>query len=369
MSCDTFFVFFVTVLKGNSKKSINFIGAAPSLKIKLREDTSNASFKDLVINCCDEDEQFKPRSSKQVAYFRKGRNIGSDGLVTLHEIAYMVPQYVWSIRTFPDLVVCFGLPISVKWMMQCSNVILSYDTTFNLGDFYLSVLTIQLSAMQELPSIPVAFALHERKFQSVHKEFCENLKRQIRNVNNATVVTDGEVALAAAFQEVFPSWSVVGCWNHILSDIEIWLKKHNGQQQDIIIYKSHVRELLQSRNDGELATKLTTLRQTWSESFCSYYDSHIHDRITESYTGHLHDIGLTVDSITTNMSESLNAVIKRFQQWKELPPDQCLLSLYRLQIFYNVQIQRSFTGFGPYTPVNTDIVKGLSMCTRHRPLK
>jgi hypothetical protein len=120
----------------------------------------------------------------------------------------------------------------------------SYDTTFNIGDFYLSALTALVTTMQEAPCIAVAFVIHERKFESVHRAFCKNLKKRLLSIN-ARVVTDGEVAIIKAFKDVFQTWFTVGCWNHVLSDVEMWLQKHQGQQHIMAIYKSHIREFSQ----------------------------------------------------------------------------------------------------------------------------
>jgi len=40
----------------------------------------------------------------------------------------------------------------------------SYDTTFNVGEYYLSTLVVKLPIFEEEPSFPVAFGLDERKF-------------------------------------------------------------------------------------------------------------------------------------------------------------------------------------------------------------
>lgn len=52
--------------------------------------------------------------------------------------------------------------------------------------------------------------------------------------------------------------------------------------------------------------------------------------------------------ITNNPSESINAVLKRMTGWQELPVDSMLLSLFHLQNFYLVEIQRGRAGLGNY---------------------
>lgn len=328
------------------------------MRAKLRTDAATTGFKKLLVNSSNDSHQFQPRNGRQVQYYKSiavpGRKIGADTIVTLHELAYAIPDYIWSIRTYPDLVVCFGLLPLVNLINSGMFTLLSYDTTFNLGDFYLSVLVLKLSAFKESPSIPVAFMIHDRKFTAVHTEFCEQLGLKLKSKSKSkstdvTLVTDGEAAIVAAIKSCLPHWQLVSCWNHISSDIEMWLKRHGGTGSDILVYKSTVRELLTCTSSAELSSKLSTVKQTWSEAFITYYDEVLANKITTSYIGYLRSLGLQVDSMTTNMSESLNFVIKDFQGWKENTADICLFSMYQLQLFYMKQISRSRDGFGPYT--------------------
>ena len=48
----------------------------------------------------------------------------------------------------------------------------------------------------------------------------------------------------------------------------------------------------------------------------------------------------SVSGITTNHSEGFDAVLKRIQQWREIPVDSIVLSLYYLQAFYWNEWQR-----------------------------
>ena len=53
---------------------------------------------------------------------------------------------------------------------------------------------------KENPVIPIAFMLHERKFQSCHSDFVNILKSKIPNLNstNVTIVTDREKGIIGA---------------------------------------------------------------------------------------------------------------------------------------------------------------------------
>ena len=55
-------------------------------------------------------------------------------------------------------------------MLSGSFQLLSYDTTFQLGDFYVSPLIVRHSIFNQKPCIPAMFMIHERKFNSTHQE-------------------------------------------------------------------------------------------------------------------------------------------------------------------------------------------------------
>ena len=99
-------------------------------------------------------------------------------LYNMHELAYHLDAYVMSIVTYPDLVVIICDEGQMKEFDRllrtklCKDHLqLSYDTTFQLGDFYLSTLVYKHVLFEEEPVIPLAFVIHERKFQKVHEDF------------------------------------------------------------------------------------------------------------------------------------------------------------------------------------------------------
>jgi hypothetical protein len=95
------------------------------------------------INTTCEPVQFQPRNVNQVSYFKTSINsaakVSKDEFATLHELAYMLPGFVWSIITYPDLIVTCGMPFFTEVMQKASLFMLSYDTTFNLGDLHIGI--------------------------------------------------------------------------------------------------------------------------------------------------------------------------------------------------------------------------------------
>lgn len=133
-----------------------------------------------------------PRNLKQLRNMRykclhKSR-ISQDTLYNLHEVAYDVSGYMWKITTYPDLTCVFGMQelleeLDKVLLLKCDNQILSYDTTFQLGDFYVSPFIFRHTLFVENPCIPVMFLLHERKLTTTHKEFFTELRTRVPSLS------------------------------------------------------------------------------------------------------------------------------------------------------------------------------------------
>ena len=164
-------------------RGTNFLGSAPSMRSVLRQEARSSTFKDILLESRSNETQFQPRDEQQTYYYRSAmkphKKLERDSLVTIHELAHALPDFVWSITSFPNLVMCFGMPDLLYIVKQCPTFLMSYDTTFNLGDFYLSVLVVKVSNVLEEPYVPIAFVMHERKFQSVHAALCDELRRRL----------------------------------------------------------------------------------------------------------------------------------------------------------------------------------------------
>ncbi len=140
------------------------------------------------------DWTMKPRNTKQISNMQQSEHqksrLSHDALYNLHELAYDISPFVISIKTFPDVLIVCGhssLSEELNSLLQAeseSPQLLSYDTIFQLGDFYLSAFLFRHTIFSSSPVIPCLFLLHERKFQSCHEELmCEIALRVPRLVN------------------------------------------------------------------------------------------------------------------------------------------------------------------------------------------
>ena len=74
------------------------------------------------------------------------------------------------------------------------QLILAYDTTFQLGDFYVSPLLFRHIYFKGSPIIPLAFLIHDRKFQISHEKLFSKFQEKIPNLrkNKVPLITDHE---------------------------------------------------------------------------------------------------------------------------------------------------------------------------------
>ena len=173
--------------------------------------SSHAVYKDKVAQVSDQLEATaKPRNLKQVKNLRERAKqkwqIIKDSIINIHGIATEDPSFVHLIQTWPDLLVVFGLQDLIDHTNKLlsindRNTYFTYDTTFTLGDFYLSVLLVRNVIFRSMPAFPVLFLLHKKKLKSYHSLFFQQFSSLFPSHENVPIVVDDEVAINKAVQE------------------------------------------------------------------------------------------------------------------------------------------------------------------------
>ena len=231
--------------------------------------------------------------------------------------------------------------------------LLSYDTTFLLGDFYVSPLVFRHTVFREKPCIPVMFLLHERKFKETHQDMFRECAKHIPSLKKTRcpLVTDREQAIVYAVNSELPEIPLVHCWNHLFRDIQLWLAKHGAPSSDKAVYTDDVSKLFQAESEDQYKQLLDRFRQDWDSTFEQYYLRQIHVDVPKSVGRWVLEklrVYNPYSGVTNNQSEGLNRVMKELQRWKEAPIDCMLLALYHLQAFYLNEIRRGLAGTGEY---------------------
>ena len=162
---------------------------------------------------------YLPRNVKQIqnaqAQKRQTFHLSHDALYNLHEVAYDLNGFVHKIETYPNLtVICRlkHLTDQLNSLIQLKSdipILLSYDTTFQLGDFYISPFLFQHILFTASPVIPAGFLLHERKFQSVHEEFLRYISEMVPLLHKEKtllpLVADDKKTICNAVDKILPS--------------------------------------------------------------------------------------------------------------------------------------------------------------------
>ena len=152
---------------------------------------------------------YMPRNMRQIKNLqykeRQKYRLTHDALYNIHELAYDLDSFVKVITTYPDLVIICGLKNLIEeleFILKMDSQqpqLLSYDTTFQLGDFYLSPLLFRHTMFANSPVVPALFLIHERKFQCTHEIFMQHLASLVptlvRGSGNVPFVTDKEIGI------------------------------------------------------------------------------------------------------------------------------------------------------------------------------
>ena len=222
-----------------------------------------------------------PRNLKQVqnTVHNAGQKLRftRDSLYNLH-VRAMDGNFVEEIITFPDLIV-------IGWDNNIANVFdsvlqipqsigLYYDTTFKLGDFYVSILSFEEKEFTNCPTIPLFFMIHERKTSETHDLFWRHVKKRfpaLSSAKNVFIVSDEELAIVNAMQEHFPHIEIYRCWNHVFQNAMFKLRKCGIKKKDELgMYVDDVRHLLSQPNIEKYNELLLIKLVSWSKVFCLF---------------------------------------------------------------------------------------------------
>ena len=225
----------------------------------------------------------KPRNKKQLENIRSGikneSRLSRDAVLNAHEIAYELTDYVHYFATVPYLVVVVGLKeifeeLETLLLTKDKNQLLSYDTTFQLGPYYVSVLLFRHVMFNEHPVMPAAFLIHEAKWQDIHAILFSILRQNVKGLtNNVPIATDEENAIVNAIAEK-TSLFRVGCVGHLRSNIKEWVDSHQGTKEDRGFYVGEVMDLIQSEKKRIQTVDTNNehwSKWKWSSLVCIFY--------------------------------------------------------------------------------------------------
>ena len=130
----------------------------------------------------------QPRGYRQVVNSqttaRKKEGLSHDEYYNLLLMAHELPDFIKDIVLFPYLlsyVMNSEILQEFNKLLLIQNVngmYITYDTTFCLGDFFVSVLVFRHIIFKTDPAIPLGFMIHHRKFQEPHERFLRIISKE-----------------------------------------------------------------------------------------------------------------------------------------------------------------------------------------------
>ena len=105
--------------------------------------------------------------------------------------------------------------------------------------------------------------------------------------------------------DLFPLIERLRCWNHLLTDIDLWVKRHGGVKRDSSFYKMEAKELFKCDSFGSFKNLLENKKVKWDESFTEYFETYIVPEANQFGRWKIETLGLycPYGGITPNISE------------------------------------------------------------------
>ena len=224
--------------------------------------------------------------------------------------------------------------------------ILTADTTYNLGDFYVTPTTYQHLLLEDVatgkhPTFLGPVLIHQRKNFSAFNYFASTLVGHSKKLQEIRAFgTDGDIALVDALAHNFPSAKHLRCFLHLKRNIAEKLKERgfpSAVSDEFLadIFGKHTgsvyEEGLVDANNGEdFDVRLSKCRKVWQtqespylrsgQSFFEYFKKYYANIVRFNMLKDLRiavGLGNPPAIFTTNSSESINAVVKRKVNFKE----------------------------------------------------
>lgn len=228
---------------GNSKIKTNFLPSVPSVKNEIRQRCNETPSIDTLYNNLKSDQRAKRglehgqlmvRDPKQIANFRAKQKqsliISPCQLTSLHLLSmYHLKDFIRFSNTIPEFYCVMALPEAVKLanhlLKNCEtnrslDQVITYDTTFDMGVFYLSTLVLKNTDLKNDFLLPVVFFLHNRKDTQTHKVLFDWTFNELDIPVSVPFVTDREHSIVNSIlgHAVGPR-QLFYCTNHILKNV------------------------------------------------------------------------------------------------------------------------------------------------------
>jgi hypothetical protein len=254
--------------------------------------------------------------------------------------------------------------------------IFTADTTYNLGEFYVTPITYEHLMVQSCltgkhPFLLGPILVHQCKDFIAFNYFISTLIAHERKLKNVKAFgTDGDPALIEALSHNFPDALQLRCSIHLKRNIAEKLKSRGISSSDIQEFLADIfgkqcgntfqEGLIDSKNAVDFHHRLKACKVLWEErdailddapSFFDYFNHHYATIISNTMLKDVRTaagLGSPPSKFTTNASESLNAVIKRKVDYSETQWSLFNDRMKELVFEQRDEVIRAISGRGEY---------------------
>ena len=128
----------------------------------------------------------------------------------------------------------------VTWDVSATQVV-SYDTQFNLDNFFLSTITLKdprlLTNKGNHPTVPACFVVHERKFIYDHDMAIKIMTDLIPELKKTTFISSSDDEFTSLLERNFNKSFVAKDENHMVKKIERAGRNRKGTTEEVSFYK------------------------------------------------------------------------------------------------------------------------------------
>lgn len=271
--------------------------------------------------------------------------------------------FIRLVQTTPEFVCVLGLRqafqlanrlMSHSSLVSNHNQEICYDTTFNIGDFFISTLLMRNVEIAEEPYFPIAFFIHDRKRTEDHEFFFKTISTLLIVNDNIPFISDREQAIDAglkAFPELYKNR--LFCSNHLVKNAERHSAK-NATQDDAKKFTSEVKKLAFCNSLDKYLELESKFSDGWTESLRSYFDRHLSEDLSMNFRKldekrfYIYFRGKK--SIVNTGSEAFHSRFKKvFSAEKITRTEQVVISLFIDQHNKLREFNRAYQSTGKYT--------------------
>jgi len=256
--------------------------------------------------------------------------------------------------------------------------VLTADTTYNLGEFYVTPTTYKHlmlvdTTSKKHPTMAGPILVHQRKNFAAFNYFASTLVSCNKKLQGLLAYgTDGDEALIEGFSHNFPFATQLRCFLHLKRNIQSKLGDRAlpaSVSEEFVsdIFGKRVGQryeegLVDSTSSDDFQERLQNCKVVWDQrekgylradqqSFFDYFSHQYSSTIENTMISSIRtDVGLGFppEIFTTNSSESLNAAIKRRVNYKESEWPEFNEAMKHLVMSQRDEVLRSLSGRGQY---------------------